>query len=303
MKMEESKPVQGTQTCLTLLNLEVNMKIRIVTDTAADCLEQEIENWNIEVVNLPVTFDGELEPCQDVNLFWKTLMSGSTARTSQPSPDVFCQLFEDARKHNDALIYISISSKLSGTFANALAIKQQYGYDNVYVVDSLGATAAEKILVHEACKLRDEGVEASEIVAKLNELKHRVKLYACIDSLKYLARGGRISKTTATIGALINIKPLITLTDGQVVPYSKSIGSVLAMNKIVEVMKASNVDSSYAPVPMYSFDKKNALAFVKRANEHGLNIDDKYLTPIGATIGTHTGPGGFGIVFIESPSL
>ena len=273
------------------------MKIRIVTDTAADCLEQEIAELGIEIIELPVTFDGELKPCRDVGMFWKSLVSGKIARTSQPSPEVFKTLFADAQEHGDTLIYISVSSKLSGTYANAVAICEQMECENIYIVDSLHATTAEKMLVLTACKLRDEGVDAREIVDRLNKLKHRVKLYACIDSLKYLARGGRISRTTATIGTLINIKPIITFVDGEVCQIGKTIGAALAMNKLIDVLKESKIDWDYAPIPIYSLDAKNATSFVRRANDRGLAIDLQYLTPIGSTIGTHIGPGGFGIVF------
>ena len=274
------------------------MKIRIFTDTAADFLEEEIVNLGIEVIELPVTFDGETEPCRNVNLFWEQLVSGKVARTSQPSPEIFKTLFADAQANGDALIYISISSKMSSTFDNATAIKEQMGYKNIYVVDSLNATTAEKILVVAACKLRDEGASANEIVDRLNELKHRVRVYACIDSLKYLARGGRISKTSATIGTLMNIKPLITFVDGEVRTNGKAIGSTLAMTRLLEIMKATDIDWDYAPIPLYSLDSKNTVSFIRRANEHGFSIDEKNLTPIGATIGTHIGPGGFGIVFV-----
>ena len=275
------------------------MKIRIVTDTAADCFQEDITNLGIEIVELPVTFEGETEPCRDIDLFWKLLVSGRVARTSQPSPEVFRELFTDAKEHGDTLIYISISSNMSGTYANALAVKEQLGYENVYVVDSLNATTAEKMLVLTACKLRDQGASASEIVDKLNELKHRVKMHACIDSLKHLGIGGRISKAAAAIGSLINIKPFITFVDGYVTPNGKTIGTTLAMHKLMDIVAKSNIDWDYAPISLYSMDAKNTLAFIKRANERGIPIDEQYLTPIGSTIGTHLGPGGFGIVYVE----
>lgn len=274
------------------------MKIRIVTDTAADCMDQEVKDLDIEVIELPVIFEDNTEPCRKTDLFWNSLISGKVAHTSQPSPEVFNTIFADAEAKGEALIYISISSKLSGTYSNALAIKERLGYENVYVVDSRNATTAEKMLVLAACKLRDEGKDALEIVDRLNELKHRVKTYACIDTLKYLARGGRISKATAAIGTLMNIKPLITITDGEIENFAKTVGTTFAMNKILDTLKESEIDWDYAPIPIYSFDSKHALSLIRRANEMDLPLDKKYLTPIGPTIATHIGPGGFGIVYI-----
>ena len=274
------------------------MKIRIFTDTSADCLEQEIKQLGIEIIELPVTFDGELEPCRNNELFWKTLLSGKLARTSQPSPEILRNVFADAKSKGDALIYISISSKMSGTYENALAIKNEIGYDNIYIVDSLNATTAQKVLVLEACKLRDAGKEALDIVDRVNELKHRIRLFACIDTLKYLARGGRISKTSAAIGTLMNLKPFITFVDGEVRSTGKTVGTTLAIHKLADKLKEFDIDFDYAPIPLYSHDSKNTLSFVKYAKEKGFAFDENLLTPIGATIGTHIGPGGFGIVFV-----
>lgn len=272
--------------------------IRILTDTAADCLPSEIEQLKIDLIELPVTFDGELESCRDVEVFWNKLVNGGVARTSQPSREELRKHFESAKQDDCSIIYICISSRMSGTYESALAVKEEVDYDKVYVVDSLNATTAEKILVLEACKLRDNGVEAKDIVEQLNELRHRVRMLACIDTLKYLARGGRISKSTATIGNLMNLKPIITFVNGEIQNSGKSIGTHIAIRKLLEKMRSDKIDWSYAPIPLYSCDSKNCLSFVEHANQQGMKIDSKLATPIGATIGTHIGPGGFGIVYV-----
>lgn len=274
------------------------MKLQIVTDTAADCTSEEITELSIDVLELPVTFEGENEPCRDINLFWKNLLSDKTAFTSQPSPEAIKNLFLEAEKNGNTVICILISSHFSGTYETAVKIKEETGYDKIHIIDSLNASVAEKVLVYEACKMRDADRPAEEIVARLEELKHKVRLLACIDTLKYLARGGRISKSSANIGTLLNVKPLITFVDGKIINFGKTVGNGLAMVKLIDKMKSDKPSKDYAPIPIYSHDNKNCLTFIEKAKAKGIEIEKALLTPIGATIGTHIGPGGFGVVYV-----
>ena len=273
------------------------MKIGIVTDTSADLTEEEAQRLCVEEIELPVIFEGESVPCREKDEFWKKLISGKTARTSQANPEALKHLFETARNEGRALICIFMSSRLSGTFACAEAVRRETGYEHIYLVDSLNVTAGEKLLVTEACRLRDGGFDPAEIVAKLEKIKPRIRLHACIDTLKYLARGGRIAKAAANIGSILNIKPLFSITDGTVEIYGKTIGVKIAMKKIIDQVKAQKPDEAFPPVPLYAYNDKNCAEFVRRANEAGLNVDGNLCTPIGATIGTHIGPGGFGIAY------
>ncbi|MGN1053236.1 MAG: DegV family protein [Candidatus Scatosoma sp.] len=274
------------------------MKIGIVTDAAADLTEEEVKRLQIEEIELPVIFEGETVPCRDKDEFWNKLISGKLARTSQPNPEVLKNLFQQAEKEGNALICIFMSSRLSGTFACAEAVRRQVGYEHIYLVDSLNVTAGEKLLVTKACQLRDQGSAPGEIVEQLENIKPRIRLYACIDTLKFLARGGRITKTTANIGSILNIKPLCSITDGMVQIYGKTIGVKIAMKKLIDHFKSQKTDEAFPPVPLYAYNDKNCTEFVRRANESGLKINGNLRTPIGATIGTHIGPGGFGIVYV-----
>ena len=275
------------------------MKIRILTDTASDLTPAEVERLNIDIVELPVTMDGEEISWKEIDTFWKLLIEGKLARTSQPSPEVFRTAFEQAKKDGDALICIVISSGMSGAYDSAVAVKEEVGYENVYVIDSKNAATTEMILVKEACRMRDEGASAEEIVAMVEELKTRVKIFACLDTLKYLARGGRISKTAAAIGNIINLKPVITFVDGYVTTFAKAFGIVQGANKLLEKMREIPVDPAFGYIPIYPDNSKNTLNFIERAKANGFDVDESKLTPIGATIGTHIGPSAFGIVFVE----
>lgn len=274
--------------------------IRIIADTAADLTKDDLERYHIEVIQEPVTFDGDNEPTISLDEFWSKLLDDRIARTSQPSPQVFYDLFEEAKRNQDTLICIVISSKLSSTYESASFIKQSVGYENIYIVDSLLASVAERFFVLEAAKLRDQNKSAQEIIQELEKFRSKIRLYACVDTLKYLARGGRISKTMADLGNLINIKPLITISpDGTLVPCAKTIGIHRAIVKMIEKIKKERIDPSYELIPIYSYDSKNCEQFIHKAIRNHLDIKLENITPIGSTIGAHFGPFGFGIVYIS----
>ena len=250
------------------------------------------------MVELPVTLDGEEVSWKDVDVFWQKLIAGKIARTSQQSPEVFKTKFEEAKQGGYALVCILISSNMSGSYNSAMAMKEEVGYEHVYVIDSLNASTTEMILVKEACRMRDEGATAEEIVDYVEKLKHRVKIFACLDTLKYVARGGRISKAAATIGNLINLKPVITFVDGYVTTVGKAFGITQGANKLLEKMREIPADPNFGYIPIYPDNSKNTQSFIQRAKANGFEVDESRLTPIGSTIGTHIGPSAFGIVFV-----
>ena len=274
------------------------MKVRILTDTACDCTPADLEKLNFDLVELPVTLDGEEVSWKDVDGFWKGVIEGKLPRTSQQSPEIFRTKFEEAKEGGYALVCILISSHMSGSYDSAVAMKEEVGYEHVHVIDSLNASTTEMILVKEACRLRDEGATAEEIVEHVEKLKRRVKIFACLDTLKYVALGGRISRAAAAIGNLINLKPVITFVDGYVTSIAKVFGITQGANKLLDKMREIPADPAFGYIPIYPDNSKNTRAFIARASEKGFDVDESNLTPIGATIGTHIGPNAFGIVFV-----
>ena len=203
--------------------------IRIITDSAADLSPAEYEQLNITCIPLTVMF-GEAEYQENVNLgkdqFYDLLLnSGHPPKTAQPSPQLLMDLFEEAHAAGDSAIYITLSSALSGTYQNAVMTKNLLGYDNCHVVDSLNATGGQRLLVQYAARLRDEGKTVEEIIAGVEDIRGRITLYACIDTLEYLYKGGRISQTVYKLGTLANIKPIITVErDGGIGIPAKAMG-------------------------------------------------------------------------------
>mgnify|MGYP006067399375 FL=1 len=276
--------------------------IRIITDSAADMEKAELEKYSVTSVPLSVSF-GENTYLDGVNLekdrFYELLETEEEfPKTSQPSPDTFLKEFESAKEAGDEVIVILISGSLSGTFQSANIARQMAEYDSIYIIDSLNATGGEKALIFHAASLRDKGYTAKEIAAELEKLKTRLRLVAGLDTLEYLCKGGRLSKTAAGIGTLANIKPIIKLTpEGTVGLAEKCMGRKSTMNKLVKHLDKTGVDSSFPLYMLYSYDKGNCDEFADKLKEKGYNLDNAVFTNVGPTIGAHVGKGAFGIVY------
>ncbi len=273
--------------------------IKIITDAASDFSKNELIKYDVIEAKMPVTFEGNTHDVKDEKTFWDGLISGKKSITSQPNPEFFKEEFLKAKNNGDYVICILISSNLSATFQSAINAKNQIEYDGIYVIDSKTASVAEKQIVLYACKLRDLNHSAREIYDLVMAFRKRVRLFACIDSLKYLARSGRISKVTANIGSVLNVKPIITLTeDGHIINHFKSQGIKKAENKLVEILKTFKIDDGFAIIPIYAHEDTNVVSLIEKLNLNGITVSSENLTPIGPVIGTHIGPKGFGVVFV-----
>ncbi len=282
--------------------------IQIITDSGADYTAEELKRRDIQCVPMSVSF-GEENFIDGVTLtkemFYEKLMnSKETPKTAQPSPAEFLDRFEAAKKAGDTVIAILISSALSGTYQTAVMARTMAEYDDIYIVDSRSATLGMRLLVDLAVNMRDQGIEASKIVDEINSLKKRIRLYAGLDTLEYLYKGGRISKGVASIGALANIKPLVTFTaEGNVVLCGKQVGIRHAIKQLAKLVDEDKPDEKYPVYYLYSYDRSNTAGFIKALEKAGFVIDNPKIREIGATIGSHIGPDAFGIVYISQHEI
>jgi len=278
--------------------------MRIITDSAADISKDELKALNVVCIPLQVTF-GEDTYTDGVTLtsdiFWSRLTGGETPKTSQPSPDAFLSAFEEARDAGESVVCILLSSGLSGTIQSAMIAKSMADYEDIHIVDSLQVATAERMLVLRACQLRDEGkLSAAEIAAELERFSKRIRLYACLDTLEYLARGGRIPSAAAALGSMVQLKPLITLNeDGKVAMAGKGMGMHRATASLIKLIQQHEIDADYEPIPLYTYSPVNCAGMVKKLNAAGIPCSDENMISVGATIGAHAGPGAFGVVFVE----
>lgn len=278
-------------------------KIRIVTDSASDIPQ----NFSPNITVLPMTIQfGDTAYQDGVNLttkqfYEKLIESDELPVTSLVSPAAFEDAFKMADKNGEKIVAITMSSALSGTYQSALLAAEEYPGD-VFVFDSKSVAVGEHLLVLEAISLIEHGFSAKEIRDELERLRERLHVLAVLDTLEYLKKGGRISSAAAFVGGALNLKPVVALKDGAVQMIGKARGSKNGNNYLIkEIERTAGID----------FTKPICLGFA------GLNdtmlqkyIDDSEqlwtghrdcmkISPIGATIGTHIGPGAIGVAFIE----
>ena len=275
--------------------------IRFLVDTSSDYTVDEVKEKGMELVPLHITLgEADYRDAYDLTKegFYELLTSSEEVpKTSQPSPQDFVEAFEEAEEKGDDLICILLSSKLSGTFQSAVLSKDIVEYDKIHLVDSLGATHMIRLMADYGQELAKEGKTAEEIVAALNEMKSKIKVLAVVDTLEYLCKGGRVSRAAAAIGEMAKVKPMITVAEGQVSVVGKSMGKNKAISNALKYIEANEPDTNF---PMYSvctYGTENCDAFDERAKAAGYEIKERL--QVGATIGTHVGPGAFGVVYVK----
>lgn len=281
------------------------MSVRIIIDSASDLTKEQADALGLDFLPLKTIF-GEEEYLDGINLshrqFYEKLIEGDCLpTTSQISPHDFEQIYEDVKKKGDSAVVITLSSRLSGTFQSANIALDDYE-DCITIVDSENVCLGEQILVMYACRLRDEGASATEIANALNQRKKDVRVLALLDTLEYLKRGGRISKTAALAGNLLSIKPVIAIVDGEVAVLGKARGSKNGCNMLrEEISKCNGIDFSMPLCLGFTgLDDTLLQKFIKdNADLWESHIEKLPISSIGSTIGTHTGPGGICVSFFS----
>ena len=277
--------------------------VRIVTDSAADFSPAELEQKNICCIPLKVLF-GEVEYEENISLskdqfYEKLLAFEGFPKTSQAAPAVLAGLFEEAKAAGDEIIYFTLSSALSGTWQSAMFIKEDTNYDKAFVVDSRNATGGQRMLVEHAVRLRDQGKCAAEIVAEVEALRERIVLYACINTLEYLYRGGRISHLSYALGTLAQIKPIIHVDHmGRVDIPAKAMGMRKGMEHLCKQADTKTPDPDFPLYVMYTNDCSVAETLAVRLAEHGQAVHPDNIIQVGAAIGSHIGPAACGLVYV-----
>ena len=256
----------------------------------------------VEIVPLQVTFENGDTYRDGLDLppeeFYQRLSEcHKLPSTSQPSPEAFEKAFNDARDAGDELIAILLSGKISGTYQSAQIAVSLVDYDKIYLIDGLSATLGNQLLVRLAVELRDEGRSAGEIVSILEEEKHKVRLLAVVDDLKYFRKGGRLTGAEAFAGAVLGIKPVVGIKDGHVALVGKARGLPGAY---VALFKQLDQDGGLDPDKRYLVGytaHHRAMEPIQKYLIGNLHLPAAEVFHIGPVIGTHAGPGAAGIAY------
>ncbi len=275
------------------------MSVRIITDSTAD-IRPGLEA-KIPFVPLTIRF-GEEEFTDGVNMsrtaFYEYLQTcKELPATSQPSPDLFARAYEEAVQAGDKVIVITISSKLSGTIQSANIAAMDYE-DDVFVVDSRNAAIGAGVLAEYALQLAESGMAAEAIVEQLEIKKKDLVLFAALDTLEYLVRGGRLSKVAGMAGGMLNIKPVITLNGGVIEVIAKARGTKQANITLNKVIAASGGIDPTMPVLFGHTGLSDELMrkYMAECSDPAASED---ATIISGVIGTHVGPGGYAIAYFK----
>lgn len=276
--------------------------IRIITDSTSDLTLEMAASLGIDIISLPVYFGAEkFRDGIDLSrsqFYHKLSAAKELPKTSQINPNEFAAIFSQYLEQGDEVFGVFLSSELSGTFQSAMIAKAELNSDKIQVLDSRSVTFALGLLVIEAVKLRDQGSSLSELTAAMAELTPKLRLWAVVDTLKYLKMGGRISATSAAIGGVIGITPLISVTGGKVEAIGKTRGRKNGLKRLAELIKQHPPDISYT----VAFGHSDAEAALKEAIDAlaPLTGVTEYLVGnIGAVVGTHVGPNAVGVAYIE----
>lgn len=276
------------------------MKYKIVTEASVDMPDSFVKENDITILPIELNFAGELFPegLPNDEFYEKMRTTGIIPKTSQPNQYKFENALSPyCNKEDWFVLTIVISSNLAGTIAQAKNAVEALKMKNVYICDSEVTTFAEGALIMEIVKyIKENNPSPQEVIDELERLKRKIRLIAVVSDLKYLRLGGRISGAAAALGTVLNMKPIIALEGGRVVNIAKKRGEQANIFMVDEVLK--NRDKTYPIYFGYSANKKNIENFVQKYKDK-LEVDPDKIEyhGIGCVVGTHVGPGVYGMVY------
>ena len=278
--------------------------IRILTDSACDILPAEAQQLGVTVIPLNVTLEDGTVLRDGIDMtpsaYYDHLAScHKLPTTSQPSPEQFEQLYLDAAAAGDEVLGIFLSDALSGTGQCARLAADLANVDNVVFVNTENVCLGQSLLVRLAVQLRDAGKTIHQIAADLEKAKQHLHLVAAVDDLKYLRKGGRLPAAVAVAGGMLGIKPLITIKEGKVVMAGKARGLpgayVALFKKIEELGGISTCADALAGYTLAPREVQPIQTYL----QENLGRSEALVRQIGCVIGTHAGPGAFGLAFLD----
>lgn len=277
------------------------MKFKIVTEASVDMPKKFAEENDITILPIEINFNGELYPegLPNDEFYAKMKETGIIPKTSQPNQFKFeTALTPYCNKEDWFVLTIVISSNLAGTIAQAKNAVEALNMKNVYICDSEVTTFAEGALIIEIVNyIKKNNPTPEQAIEELERLKKKVRLVAAVSDLKYLKQGGRISGAAAALGTVLGIKPIIALENGRVVNIAKKRGE---QANLFMVDYVKNRDRKYSLYFGYSADVKNIENFVQKYHEQlDVNPNNIEYHSIGCVVGTHAGPGAYGMVYFE----
>lgn len=281
----------------------------IITDSSCDLTPSLAAETQIEVIPLHLTMEGSeyrnfLDGSEiDPKAFYNKLRTGSNATTSAVNPDVFNSVFEEKLKEGKDIIYLGFSSGLSSTFhASTIAaeeLKEKYPDSRIYCVDTLAASMGQGLLVYLAAEKKKAGATIEEVRDFVEQNKLKLCHWFTVDDLNHLKRGGRVSATTALVGTMLNIKPILHVDDeGHLINVGKVRGRKASIESLFTHMKESAINPSEQTVFISHGDCEEDALTLKKMVEKEFSPKRIEINFVGPVIGAHSGPGTLALFFL-----
>jgi len=283
------------------------MSVKIITDSAADLPVELLQAYDIDLIPLRVYDEAETEYLDGVTLESVTLLQkmreGAVYRTSLPSLETFQEKFVSYAKEGNPCIYLAFSSELSGTYQSSIVIKEEvketYADLDLEIIDTKCASLGQGLVVLEAAKMAKDGASKEDILKRVVFLMNHMEHIFTVADLQYLVRGGRLSKVAGFIGGLLNIKPILNVEEGKLVPLEKVRGKKKVLGRIVDIMEERGKELKGQTIAMTHGDDLETAEALKALITERFGCEVFIVNTIGAAIGAHTGPGVITLFFLN----
>ncbi|HDR7801643.1 TPA: DegV family protein [Bacillus tropicus] len=283
------------------------MSVKIITDSAADLPVELLQAYDIDLIPLRVYDEAETEYLDGVTLESVTLLQhmreGAVYRTSLPSLETFQEKFVSYAKEGNPCIYLAFSSELSGTYQSSVLIKEEvketYANLDLEIIDTKCASLGQGLVVLEAAKMAKDGASKEDILKRVDFLMNHMEHIFTVADLQYLVRGGRLSKVAGFIGGLLNIKPILNVEEGKLVPLEKVRGKKKVLGRIVDIMEERGKELKGQTIAMTHGDDLETAEALKALITDRFGCEVFIVNTIGAAIGAHTGPGVITLFFLN----
>ncbi len=279
-------------------------KVKIITDSCSDLPKEIVDDYDIEILNIEVNINGKVYYDRDdlqPEDFYRLIEQGDQVpKTSRIIPERFKETYQKFLADYDHILVIAFSSKLSGILESAVMAKRELKSDKITVIDSKAASVGQGLLVYQAAKMLQSGKKIDDVVKELMESASKLEHIFAVGDIEMLKRGGRISKTKAVMANVLNIKPILHIKDGKILPYDKIRGKNRMISYLLKELekKAAKPEAQIIAIT-YSKNEKYALE-LKQKIESKFNPQGIFISEIGAAVGSHAGPGTLALAFQNS---
>ncbi len=280
----------------------------IITDSCCDLPYEYIEEKNISFVSLTFSyngneFDDDFGKSFEQKKFFDDMRNGAVPKTSQPNAEQFIAKFREIMSSGKDVLFIGVSSQLSGTVNSARIakdmIKDEFPNNRIYIFDSLSASLGQGLMVMNAVEMQESGATFEEIVDYLEMNVQNLNIYITVDDLAHLKRGGRISTTAATVGMMLHLKPVLTINyEGRVIPVLKIRGRKKTIKRLTEVIKERIINFEEQRIAICHGDCIEEAIKLRNLILEEVDVKEVLINTIGPVVGTYGGPGALAIFFM-----